>query len=115
MVCDNRRDRLYGTQSAFNNIDQEDVYYRVPPQTNIESNPLTTDDTGVRLESGQSTIDYANAILGPLNWQVIESNYNRTESIPFELLQGENGWLYRVYRNGVILSQTKDVIIYVNC
>ena len=110
---DIHRDRLYGTQSAFNNIDQEEVYYRVPPQTNIESNPLTTDDTGVRLESGQSTIDYANAILGPLNWQVIESNYNRTESIPFELLQGENGWLYRVYRNGVILSQTKDVIIYV--
>lgn len=25
---DIHRDRLYGTQSAFNNIDQEDVYYR---------------------------------------------------------------------------------------
>ena len=110
---DINRDRMFGAQSVLQNIENSSVYYRVPSQTTIENNPLTNDDTGIRLESGQSTVDYANTILGPLNWQVIESNYNRTESIPFELLQGENGWLYRVYRNGVILSQTKDVIIYV--
>ena len=109
---DINRDRMFGAQSVLQNIENSSVYYRVPSQTTIESNPLTNDDTGVRLDSGQSTIDYANAILGPLNWKIIESNYNRTESIPFELLQGENGWLYRVYRNGVILSQTKNVIIY---
>lgn len=110
---DINRDRMFGAQSVLQNIENSSVYYRVPSQTTIESNPLTNDDTGVRLDSGQSTIDYANAILGPLNWKIIESNYNRTESIPFELLQGENGWLYRVYRNGVILSQTKNVIIYI--
>ena len=109
---DINRDRMFGAQSVLQNIENSSVYYRVPSQTTIESNPLTNDDTGIRLESGQSTVDYANTILGPLKWQVIESNYNRTEGIPFELLQGENGWLYRVYRNGVILSQTKNVIIY---
>lgn len=51
----------------FKNIENSSVFYRVPPQTTIESNPLTNDDTGVRLDSGQSTLDYANAILGPLN------------------------------------------------
>ena len=110
---DINRDRMFGAQSVLQNIENSSVFYRVPPQTTIESNPLTNDDTGVRLDSGQSTLDYANAILGPLNWKIIESNYNRTESIPFELLQGENGWLYCVYRNGVILSQTKNVIIYI--
>lgn len=109
---DINRDRMFGAQSVLQNIENSSVYYRVPSQTTIESNPLTNDDTGVRLDSGQSTIDYANAILGPLNWKIIESNYNRTESIPFELLQGENGSLFRVYRNGVILSQIKNVIVY---
>lgn len=110
---DINRDRMYGAHTSFKNINNSDVFYRVPPQTNIESNPLTTNDTGVRLESGPDTINYANTILGPLNWTIIESNYNRTENIPFELLQGENGFLFRVYRNGVIISHTKDAIVYI--
>ena len=109
---DINRDRMYGAQSS-KNISNSEVYYRIPPKTNMEISPLSNEDTGVRLDSGQDTIDYANTILGPLNWQAIESNYNRTESIPFELLQGENGFLFRVYRNGVIVSQVKDAIVYI--
>lgn len=109
---DVHQDRMVGSQQNLNKASDYKPFYRLPPKTNIESNPLTNDDTGVRLESGQNTIDYANSILGLLNWKIIESNYNRTESIPFELLQGENGSLFRVYRNGVILSQIKNVIIY---
>lgn len=112
-TSDINRDRMFGTQSIAEKVDDLNMYYRLVSRTaGSSANPLTNIDTGVALESGQSTIDYANAILGPLNWQLIESNYNRTESIPFELLRGDNGALYRVYRNGVILSQTKDLIVY---
>lgn len=110
---DSNRDRMFGAQGVVQTINDSGVYYRVQPISSTSVNPLTNEDTGISLESGQGTIDFANNILGNLNWQVIESNYNRTESIPFELLRGDNGSLYRIYRNGVILSETKSAIVYV--
>lgn len=68
------------------------------------------DDTGIQLESGQKTIDYAVGILGDKEWQVIEDNYNRTNSIPFNLLQGNDQSLYRVYQNGVITDLDGNTI-----
>lgn len=68
------------------------------------------DDTGIQLESGQKTIDYAVGILGDKEWQVIEDNYNRTNSIPFNLLQGNDQSLYRVYQNGVITDLDGNII-----
>lgn len=80
--------------------------------TTSSTDPLTTRDTGVSLESGQATLDYAVSILGDKNWVAIESNYNRTEAIPFELLQGNDGSLYRIYQNGVIVEDTQNQIVH---
>lgn len=109
------RDRMVGTQQKFYSSEtlDLDMFYRVKPTSANGQDPLTNNNTGVTLDSGQVTIDYANSILGNRNWAAIESNYNRTESIPFELLQGDNGSLYRVYRNGVITSETKNIIVYI--
>ncbi|MER0123251.1 hypothetical protein ABPH35_06310 [Streptococcus sp. ZJ93] len=67
-------------------------------------------NTGVALESGQDTINYATMILGEKEWQVIEDNYNRTDAIPFNLLQGNDTTLYRVYQNGVITDMDGTII-----
>ena len=75
---------------------------------------LDSTDTGVTLESGQKTIDYANEILGDKDWNAMESNYGRTESVPFELLQGNDNSLYRVYQNGVITDEDDNLIYQPN-
>ncbi|MGT2950252.1 hypothetical protein BU202_02115 [Streptococcus cuniculi] len=71
---------------------------------------IQNDNTGVTLDSGQDTINYANSILGDKGWTVLEDNYNRTDSIPYNLLQGTDGSLYRVYQNGVILDMDDTVV-----
>lgn len=109
---DINRDRMFGAQTAFINIEASRVYYRVSPQMITDGDPLTNNNTGVHLENGSVTIEYANEILGPLNWQVIESNYNRTDGIPFEVLLGENGFLYRVYQNGIILNTDYQIVYH---
>lgn len=72
---------------------------------------LQNENTGVTLESGQATINYANTILGDKGWTVLEDNYNRTDGIPYNLLQGTDGSLYRVYQNGVIVDMD-DIIVH---
>ncbi|MGT2964291.1 hypothetical protein [Streptococcus acidominimus] len=72
---------------------------------------LQDKNTGVTLESGQDTINYASMILGDKEWTVLEDNYNRTDSTPYNLLQGTDGSLYRVYQNGVIVDMD-DVIVH---
>ncbi|MGT2800736.1 lipase chaperone [Streptococcus marmotae] len=67
-------------------------------------------NTGVTLESGQDTIKYATMILGEKEWQIIEDNYNRTDTMPFNLLQGNDHSLYRVYQNGVITDMDETII-----
>ncbi|MBF0788270.1 MULTISPECIES: hypothetical protein [unclassified Streptococcus] len=67
-------------------------------------------NTGVTLESGQTTIDYANTILGDKSWLVLEDNYSRTDSVPYNLLQGTDGSLYRVYQNGVIIDMDDAIV-----
>ena len=100
-VSDTSRDRMFATQALVPaEALKNDTYYRV------------TENAKIHLDSGDSTVDYANKILGNRNWQVIESNYNRTEAIPFELIQGENQSLYRIYQNGVIISENTNQIIY---
>lgn len=71
---------------------------------------IQNNNTGVTLDSGQDTINYANSILGDKGWTVLEDNYNRTDSIPYNLLQGTDGSLYRVYQNGVILDMDDTVV-----
>ncbi|MGT2716414.1 hypothetical protein [Streptococcus respiraculi] len=87
----------------------------VPASSSTLSDTDTTDalqntNSGVTLESGQDTIDYANSILGDKGWTVLEDNYNRTDSIPYNLLQGTDGSLYRVYQNGVIVDMNDTVV-----
>lgn len=112
-TTDVKRDRMFGAQAVAKNTDSLDIYYRVSSKSSLSHDPLENDKTGVQLDGGSKTIEYADEILGQLNWQVLESNYNRTERIPFELLQGENGYLYRVYQNGVIWSQSHNMIVYI--
>lgn len=104
------RDRMVGSQSALT-AESMVVYYHVSMETTPEStDPLKRTDTGIELDTGQVTIDYTNNILGNLNWVAIESNYNRTESIPYELLQGSDQSLYYVYQNGVITDVDGNIV-----
>lgn len=85
----------------------------VPSDSNANSDTadaLQNQNTGVTLESGQSTINYANPILGDKDWTVLEDNYNRTDAIPYNLLQGTDGSLYRVYQNGVIVDMDDNIV-----
>ncbi|MTB64573.1 hypothetical protein GGG87_06150 [Streptococcus sp. zg-86] len=78
--------------------------------TSAAAEALGDKNTGVTLESGQDTINYTNMILGDKGWTVVEGNYNRTDSVPYNLLQGTDGSLYRVYQNGVILDMEDTVV-----
>lgn len=100
-VSDTSQDRMFATQALVPaEALKNDTYYRVKENTKIH------------LGSGDSTVDYANNILGNRNWQVIKSNYNQTEAVSFEVIQGENQSLYRIYQNGVIISENTNQIIY---
>lgn len=87
-----------------------DSYYRQSTSASSDTDPLKNTDTGVMLESGPVTIEYANSILGDKGWTVIEGNYTRTEAIPYNLIQGTDGSHYTVYQNGVILDATYTII-----
>lgn len=78
--------------------------------TSSSSDPLSNRETGVDLEAGQVTIDYANQILGAQSWTVIHDNYNRTESIPHTILLAEDGTTYEIYQNGVIVDGEGNLI-----
>lgn len=78
--------------------------------TKVSGKDLSELNRGVQLESGQDTIDYAKMILGDKDWIVIEGNYTRTESIPYNLLQGNDGSLYWVYQNGEIYDKENQLV-----
>lgn len=78
--------------------------------TEVSGKDLSELNRGVQLESGQDTIDYAKMILGDKDWIVIEGNYTRTESIPYNLLQGNDGSLYWVYQNGEIYDKDNQLV-----
>lgn len=78
--------------------------------TKVSGKDFSELNRGVQLESGQDTIDYAKMILGDKDWIVIEGNYTRTESIPYNLLQGNDGSLYWVYQNGEIYDKENQLV-----
>ncbi|HFI0600957.1 TPA: hypothetical protein ACGO9Z_000957 [Streptococcus suis] len=78
--------------------------------TKVSGKDFSELNRGVQLESGQDTIDYAKMILGDKDWIVIEGNYTRTESIPYNLLQGNDGSLYWVYQNGEIYDKENKLV-----
>lgn len=87
-----------------------DAYYRLSQTANAEINPLKNTETGIQLESGPKTIDYANSILGENNWHVVEGNYTRTEAVPYNVIEGDDESRYTIYQNGVILNANYEII-----
>lgn len=108
---DKSRDRLVGTQNAL--TEYIDPYYKVSQEApKVEEDPLTKEDTGVRLTSGQETIDYINAVFAEQSeWVVLEDNYSRANGMPSNLLQRQSDEaLYRVFRNGVITDADYQIV-----
>lgn len=103
------RDRMYGTQNTLT-VENFDPLYKISNLSSVEDWKLA--ETGIILENGQSTIDYANQHLVDQGWNIIEDNYNRTEGVPYSLVQDSNGspYLYYIYRNGVILSKDGSLV-----
>lgn len=101
------RDRMYGAQNILS-VTNFAPLYKVSDISSLDG--WLTYDSGAVLESGPVTIEYANNHLGDRAWTVIEDNYNRTESTPFGLVQGNDGSLYRIYRNGVIVTIDSQLV-----
>ncbi|WP_392363848.1 DUF6287 domain-containing protein, partial [Streptococcus suis] len=72
-TTDSTRDRMI-VISQETAADVVDVYYRLTNSATSGIDPLKNTETGVQLDSGPKTIDYANSILGENNWRVIEGN-----------------------------------------
>lgn len=87
-----------------------DAFYRVRNTSSEGTDPLKNTETGIQLESGPKTIEYANSILGENNWRVIEGNYTRTETIPYNVLEGNDNTHYSVYQNGVIVNANYQIV-----
>ncbi|HEL1612191.1 TPA: translation initiation factor 1 (IF-1) [Streptococcus suis] len=87
-----------------------DAFYRVSNPSSEGIDPLKNTETGIQLESGPKTIEYANSILGENNWRVIEGNYTRTETIPYNVLEGNDNTHYSVYQNGVIVNANYQIV-----
>lgn len=107
-TSDSTRDRMIVISLA--SPDSMEVYYRLSQSADSGIDPLKNTETGIQLESGPKTIEYANAILGENNWHVIEGNYTRTESIPFNVIEGNDESLYTVYQNGVIINANYQIV-----
>lgn len=107
---DSSRDRIFGAQNVLA-VASFDPMYKHSNIASVEE--WKEADTGIALEKGQSTIDYANTFLSDQGWSIIEDNYNRTEATPYSLVQGSNDfpYLYYIYRNGVIVS-TDGTLVY---
>lgn len=86
------------------------VYYRLRTSAYNQENPLEVKETGVQLETGPKTVQYANQILGDKDWTVIEGNYTRTESTPYNVLEGNDSSRYTVYQNGFIVNANYQII-----
>lgn len=107
-TSDSTRDRMIVISPTF--ADSMEVYYRLSQSADSGIDPLKNTETGVQLESGPKTIEYANAVLGENNWQVIEGNYTRTESIPYNTIEGDDDSLYTIYQNGVIVNADFQIV-----
>ncbi|MCK3905385.1 translation initiation factor 1 (IF-1) [Streptococcus suis] len=105
---DTTRDRIL-TKVGEAELDV-DAFYRVSTTSSEGIDPLKNTETGIQLESGPKTIEYANSILGENNWRVIEGNYTRTETIPYNVLEGNDNTHYSVYQNGVILNANYQIV-----
>lgn len=108
-TTDSTRDRMI-VISQETTADVVDVYYRLTNSATSGIDPLKNTETGVQLDSGPKTIDYANLILGENNWRVIEGNYMRTESIPYNILEGDDNARYTIYQNGVIINADYQIV-----
>ncbi|HEM4287691.1 TPA: translation initiation factor 1 (IF-1) [Streptococcus suis] len=108
-TTDSTRDRMI-VISQETTADVVDVYYRLTNSATSGIDPLKNTETGVQLDSGPKTIDYANSILGENNWRVIEGNYTRTESIPYNILEGDDNAHYTIYQNGVIINADYQIV-----
>ncbi|MFI3117120.1 DUF6287 domain-containing protein [Streptococcus suis] len=110
-TTDSTRDRMIViSQETAADADVVDVYYRLTNSATSGIDPLKNTETGVQLDSGPKTIDYANSILGENNWRVIEGNYTRTESIPYNILEGDDNTRYTIYQNGVIINADYQIV-----
>ncbi|HFI0809534.1 TPA: DUF6287 domain-containing protein [Streptococcus suis] len=107
-TSDSTRDRMIVISPA--SADSMEVYYRLSQSADSGIDPLKNTETGVQLESGPKTIEYANAILGENNWHVIEGNYTRTESIPYNVIEGDDDSRYTVYQNGIIINANYQIV-----
>lgn len=105
---DTTRDRIL-TKVGETELDV-DAFYRVGNTSSEGIDPLKNTETGIQLESGPKTIEYANSILGENNWRVIEGNYTRTETIPYNVLEGNDNTHYSVYQNGVIVNANYQIV-----
>ncbi|HFU4501551.1 TPA: DUF6287 domain-containing protein [Streptococcus suis] len=105
---DTTRDRIL-TKVGEAELDV-DAFYRVSNTASEGIDPLKNTETGIQLESGPKTIEYANSILGENNWRVIEGNYTRTEAIPYNVLEGNDNTHYSVYQNGVIVNANYQIV-----
>ncbi|HFI0470172.1 TPA: DUF6287 domain-containing protein [Streptococcus suis] len=105
---DTTRDRIL-TKVGAGELDV-DAFYRVSNTSSEGIDPLKNTETGIQLESGPKTIEYANSILGENNWRVIEGNYTRTEAIPYNVLEGNDNTHYSVYQNGVIVNANYQIV-----
>ncbi|HEM3613360.1 TPA: translation initiation factor 1 (IF-1) [Streptococcus suis] len=108
-TTDSTRDRMI-VISQETAADVVDVYYRLTNSATSGIDPLKNTETGIQLDSGPKTIDYANSILGENNWRVIEGNYTRTESIPYNILEGDDNTRYTIYQNGVIINADYQIV-----
>ncbi|MDG4510068.1 DUF6287 domain-containing protein [Streptococcus suis] len=108
-TTDSTRDRMIVINQETT-ADVVDVYYRLTNSATSGIDPLKNTETGVQLDSGPKTIDYANSILGENNWRVIEGNYTRTESIPYNVLEGDDNAHYTIYQNGVIINADYQIV-----
>ncbi|HEL1702809.1 TPA: translation initiation factor 1 (IF-1) [Streptococcus suis] len=108
-TTDSTRDRMI-VISQETTADVVDIYYRLTNSATSGIDPLKNTETGVQLDSGPKTIDYANSILGENNWRVIEGNYTRTESIPYNILEGDDNTRYTIYQNGVIINADYQIV-----
>ncbi len=106
---DSSRDRIFGTQNVLS-VASFDPMYKHSNISSVEEWKVA--DTGIALENGQSTIDYANTFFSDHGWSIIEDNYNRTEGTPYSLVQGNDAFphLYYIYRNGVIVSNEGSLV-----
>lgn len=112
---DNSKDRILVTQQLIYS-DSSKFFYKVDSNENTASHKsssvkeaIARKDTGVWLSGGDSSIDYANKILGYKERIVSHGNYGMTDEIPYSTVLSKDGQVY-VYQNGVIISVDNEIM-----